>query len=560
VSATSVLATEALAPSFPYLPALVLLPFVGTLLIALVPKGRPDMHRLIAIVTSVTVFALSVALLVAFKPGENAYQFIVSQTWVSALDIKFYLGVDGISLFLVVLTGLMFPIALFAAKPQHDEKGYYLWITLLQAGCMGVFLSLDLFLFFLMFELTLVPLYFLIGRWGHGRRVYAATKFFLFTMAGSALMLVAIVALATMAHAGDNGGVSFDLLKVVASGSVSRNAARWIFLGFAVAFAVKTPVFPFHTWLPDAHTEAPTAGSVDLASVLLKLGAYGYLRFGLLLFPEASVWFAPVMLTLGTIGIVYGGIVAAMQRNLKRLIAYSSVAHMGFAIIGIFALNVQGLEGAILVMVNHGIITGALFILLGYIYTRRHTFEIAKLKGLQKPAPIFAAVFTFVMLAAIGLPGLSGFVGEFLSLIGVYLAHRWWALVAATGVIFAALYLLWAYQRTFHGEPDDDNKHFPEMKLSEKLVLAPLLALIVFLGVYPKPVLDRIEPSVKVLVEHVQRANPGLAPADTQAGSDIDPAKVLEGEQVKLENQAGEKSKVDGGSATTVPETGGAGR
>jgi NADH-quinone oxidoreductase subunit M len=505
---------------FPILTALVLVPLIGTAVIAFIPKSRPDMHRLVSIVTAVIAGAITLWILYAFKLHDPGFQFVVKTTWVSSLDIKFYLGVDGISLFLLVLTGILFPIALFAAKPEHDEKGYYLWITLLEAGCLGVFLALDLFLFFLMFELTIVPLYFLIGRWGHGRRVYAATKFFIFTMTGSAFMLVSIVALAITAHAGASGGISFDVLKIVASNSVSTTTARWIFVGFAIAFMVKTPVFPLHTWLPDAHTEAPTAGSIDLAGVLLKLGTYGFVRYGLFLFPEASRWAAPVMLTLATIGIVYGALVAAMQHNLKRLVAYSSVAHMGFAVLGVFALNQQSIEGAILVMINHGIITGAMFILLGFLYTRRHTYEISQLSGLAKVAPWFAGVFTLVMMASIGVPGLSGFVGEFLVLLGTFVAHRWWAVVAATGVILAALYLLWAYQRVFHGEPDEANRTMPDLKLTEKLVMLPLIALIVFLGIYPKPVLDRIEPSVKAIVVRLDASEHRSSSPSQQASND----------------------------------------
>jgi NADH-quinone oxidoreductase subunit M len=368
----------------------------------------------------------------------------------------------------------------------------------------------------------------LIGKWGHGRRVYAATKFFLFTMLGSAFMLVSIVALAVLAGAGDGGGVSFDFTKIIASDSLATNTGRWLFLGMAVAFAVKVPSFPFHTWLPDAHTEAPTAGSIDLAGILLKLGTYGFLRFGLELFPEATVWFAPVMLTLGAIGIIYGGIVAAMQKNLKRLVAYSSVAHMGFAIMGLFALNVEGIEGSVLQMVNHGISTGALFILLGFLYSRRHTYEIAKLKGIAKVAPVFAGIFTVVMMSSIGVPGLNGFVGEYLILLGTFISHRWWAVVAAAGVIVAALYLLWAYQRVFHGEPDEENKLFPDLDLSERLVMVPLLFLIVFLGVYPKPVLDRIEPSVKRVVARMEAEVPGFTQPVTQDGRELE--IVVEGD------------------------------
>ncbi len=539
---------------FPVLTAIVLMPIVGTVVIALIPRSRPDMHRLVSVLTAVIVAALSLWMLVQFKAGDPGFQFVVSQTWVSSLDIKFALGVDGISLFLVVLTAILFPIALFAARPDHDEKGYYLWITLLEAGCMGVFLALDLFLFFLMFELTLVPLYFLIGRWGHGRRVYAATKFFLFTMLGSAFMLVSIVALAVLAGAGENGGVSFDLVRIAEGGGVAQNTARWLFLGFAIAFAVKTPVFPFHTWLPDAHTEAPTAGSIDLAGVLLKLGTYGFLRFGLYLFPEASVWFAPVMLTLATIGIIYGGIVAAMQRNLKRLVAYSSVAHMGFAVLGLFTLTTIGLQGSVMVMINHGIITGTLFILLGYLYKRRHTYEISELKGLQKVAPWFAGAFMVTMLASIGLPGLNGFVGEFLVLIGTFLAHRWWAVVAATGVIIAALYMLWAYQRAFHGEPDEANKTFPDLKLSEKLVILPLIGLMVFLGVYPKPVLDRIQPSVQVLLLHVEREVPDFH--EPHPEHEDEPGSVVANEREEQNGTVDESGDPESSSNADVEEAG----
>ena len=445
----------------------------------------------------------------------------------SSLDIQFFLGVDGISLFLVVLTGILFPIALFAAKPDNDPKGYYAWLTLLMGGCMGAFLSLDLFLFFLMFEITLVPLYMLIGKWGHGRRVYAATKFFLYTMLGSAFMLVSIVSLAVLAKAGDNGAITFDFTKIIASNNLATGTGRWLFLGMAIAFAVKVPAFPFHTWLPDAHTEAPTAGSIDLAGILLKLGTYGFLRFGLELFPEATVWFAPVMLTIGAIGIIYGGIVAAMQRNLKRLVAYSSVAHMGFAIMGLFALNMEGVQGSVLQMVNHGISTGALFILLGFLYSRRHTYEISQLKGIAKVAPVFAGIFTIVMLSSIGLPGLNGFVGEFLVLIGTFVAHRWWAVVAAAGVIIAALYLLWAYQRVFQGEPDEANASFPDLRISERLVMVPLLVLIVFLGVYPKPMLDRIQPSVKRVITRMEAQVDGFHEPVTQGGSQLGPIDAL---------------------------------
>ncbi|MDE0669626.1 MAG: NADH-quinone oxidoreductase subunit M, partial [bacterium] len=354
------------------------------------------------------------------------------------------------------------------------------------------------------FEVVLVPMYFLIGQWGHGAARDSAVKFFLFTMFGSALMLVGILATAFLHAAATGGPLTFDVVEIAGAQSLATTTARWIFLAFALGFAVKVPLIPVHTWLPDAHTDAPTAGSVILAGVMLKLGTYGFVRFGLYLFPEASRFFAPLMLTLGVVGILYGAVVATMQSDLKRLIAYSSVAHLGFIVLGIFALNTEGLSGGLLQMVNHGLSTGALFLLVGYLYERRHTRAIADLGGLARPAPVFALTFMVVMLSSVGLPGLNGFVGEFLVLLGAFEAHRWWAVLATAGVILAAVYLLWAYQRVFHGPARGDNATMADLRWREGLVLAPLLALIVFLGVYPRPVLDRMEPSVDALVAHVE--------------------------------------------------------
>ncbi len=316
-------------------------------------------------------------------------------------------------------------------------------------------------------------------------------------------------------------GVTFDLVELAEAQSLGTTTARWVFLSFALAFAVKVPLFPLHTWLPDAHTEAPTAGSVILAGVLLKLGTYGFLRFGLYFFPEASHFFAPVFLTLGLVGIIYGGVVATMQRDLKRLVAYSSVAHLGFIVLGTFALNTEGIEGGLLQMVNHGVSTAALFLLVGMIYERRHTRRIDELGGLQKSAPILAGVFTLVMLSSIGLPGLNGFVGEFLVLVGTFNAHRWLAVAATGGVVLAALYLLWAYQRVFHGPAEGGNAEMPDLKLREGLVLAPLLVLIVAMGVYPKPVLERMEPSVDALVAHIETHVDGFHEPTSRFGADI---------------------------------------
>jgi NADH-quinone oxidoreductase subunit M len=541
-------------PDFPILTALILLPALGALAVVLVPRTRSELLRPVALIFAAATAALAVWLLTAFDPHDAGYQFETNRSWVADFGISWHVGVDGISLFLVVLTGILFPLALLGAQPHHDAKPYYAWILLLEAGCLGVFVSLDLFLFFVMFEIVLVPMYFLIGGWGYANRVYAALKFFLFTMFGSALMLVGIVSLAYLhrnaiedqhraeaqaivdesqgnptaaqqeeiASLQEGVPLNFDLVEIAESRTVvddssSANpfdwsAARWIFLAFAIAFAVKVPLFPMHTWLPDAHTEAPTAGSVILAGVLLKLGTYGLIRFGLYLLPDAANFFAPALVTLGVIGIIYGAVVATMQKDLKRLVAYSSVAHLGFIVLGTFAITTQGLQGGLMQNVNHGLSTGALFLLVGWISDRRHTREISLLRGLQRPAPIFAAVFTVVMLSSIGLPGLNGFVGEFLVLIGSFLTRRWFTVVAAAGVILAALYLLWAYQRVFHGTPDEDNRHFPEISWREGMVVAPLIALIVFLGVYPKPMLERMQPSVDRLIEHVDENSDFTSP------------------------------------------------
>jgi NADH-quinone oxidoreductase subunit M len=508
---------------FPVLTVLVLLPALGALAIACVPRSRPELVKALALVTSIGAAALGGWMLVEFKMHESGFQFVDDREWISQLGISWHLGVDGISLFLVVLTLVLFPIAMLATDPDHDAKPYYAWLLLLEAGCLGTFLALDLFVFFIMFEIVLVPMYFLIGGWGHGRRVYAAMKFFIFTMLGSAMMLVGILSLVVLTARATGDAITFDLVTLANTQALAVNTGRWIFLAFAIAFAVKVPLFPLHTWLPDAHTEAPTAGSVILAGVLLKLGTYGFVRFGLYLLPEAAVYFAPLMVTLGVIGILYAAVVAAVQKDLKRLVAYSSVAHLGFIVLGTFAFTTQGLQGSILQMVNHGISTGALFILVGWIYERRHTRQIAELGGLQKAAPVMGFIFTIAMFSSIGLPGLNGFVGEFLILIGSFLTRQWWAVAGAAGVIFAAIYLLWAYQRVFHGPAEGGNAEMKDLNKWEVFVMLPLLAAIFFIGIYPRPVLERIEPSVNVLIEHLEEnsdfrqppvANVGLVDAE----------------------------------------------
>ena len=507
--------------SFPLLNALILLPAIGAAVVAVLPRRHFDITRPVGTMFATATGALAVFAAVQFDTADAGFQFQTTQSWIPSLGISWHVGIDGISLWLVVLTGLIIPFVLIAVDPPRDPKPYTAWLLLLQAASIGAFVALDLFLFFVMFEIVLVPMYMLIAGWGYANRRYAATKFFLYTMAGSAFLLVGIIAVALLSRGtgtgtagtgtggtagtgGNGGGITFDLIELATTQGLATNTARLCFVAFAIAFLIKIPVVPLHTWLPDAHTEAPTAGSVVLAAIMLKLGTYGLLRFGIYLFPEASVWFAPVLVTLGTVGIIWGAITAAMQRDLKRLVAYSSVAHMGFIVLGLFAFTTQSLSGSVLQMINHGIITGALFLLVGMLYERRKTRQISQLSGIQSVAPVYAGVFTLVMLASIGVPGLSGFVGEFMILIGSFETRRWWTVVAAVGVILAALYLLWAYQRVFHGEPATAaDRETQDLRYKERLVLAPLVVAIVALGVYPKPVLDRIEPAAEALVAHI---------------------------------------------------------
>ncbi|MGD0742240.1 MAG: NADH-quinone oxidoreductase subunit M [Acidimicrobiales bacterium] len=500
--------------AFPFLTALVLVPVAAALLTLVLPRRAGWAIRAVGLAGALGVAGIAAAVLDEFRAGFGGYQMVSDHPWVASLGISWNLGVDGISLFLVLLSALLFLLALVGAGERKNPKSFTVWILLLEAACLGSFLSLDLLLFFLFFETTLVPVYFIIGGWGHERRNHAAMKFFIYTFSGSAVMLVGIVSLVAI-HATQTGVTTFDIRQLAAT-HLSGAAGVLLLLAFTAAFAVKAPLFPFHTWSPDAYREAPVAGSVLLAGVTAKLGTYGIVRFDLGLFPHATVVLAPVFLTLGVVGVIYGAIVAAVQKDLKRLVAYSSLAHIGFIVIGAFALTGEAVSGAVLQMVNHGIVTAALFLLVAMLYRRRQTMNVEDLGGLQQRAPVMAATFTVVVLAAIGVPGLNGFVGEFLILAGTFLTHRWWAVVAVVGVVLAAVYLLWAYQQVFHGQekPSERDKPFREITWREGAVLAPLIVAIVALGVYPRPVLDRITPSVNQLITHVEQvAHPNIPAA-----------------------------------------------
>lgn len=490
-----------MSAAFPFLTALVILPAAAAAVTAVMPADSKQGIKGIGAAGVLGSLGLAVGVLIQFKSGVGAFQLVSSHTWIGSLGVRWALGVDGISLFLVIMTAVLFPIALAASGERSSDKSFVAWMLLLEAGCMGSFLSLDLLVFFLFFELTLVPVYFIMSGWGHERRGYAATKFFLYTLGASAFLLVGIVSLVAI-HSGQTGVTTFDV-RALASTHLSPTASILLFLAFTAAFAVKAPLFPFHTWSPDAYRESPAAGAVILAGVMAKMGTYGIVRFDLELFPHAVVTLAPLLLTLGVVGIIYGGLVAAVQKDLKRLIAYSSLAHIGFIAIGTFALTSQALSGAVLQMVNHGVYTAALFLLVAMIYRRSGSFSTQDLAGIQHKAPVLAGIFTLVMLASIGVPGLNGFVGEFLILAGTFIGHRWWAVVATAGVVVAAIYLLWAYQQIFHGTPKELVANFKEITWQEGAYLAPLCAAIVFLGVFPGPVLSRITPSVAMLLHHV---------------------------------------------------------
>ncbi|MDQ4006160.1 MAG: NADH-quinone oxidoreductase subunit M [Actinomycetota bacterium] len=493
---------------FPWLTLTVFTPLAGAVIMLLlgpVPRRAPEFGgtaspentwRWWALIVSLATFVLSLVVLSKFRGGEAGFQLVEDAEWVGPLNFRYILGVDGVSVFMVLLTTFLMPVSILASWKIDRQVVYFLAsLLVLETALLGVFVALDLLLFFVFFEGMLFPMYLMIGIWGSGRRVYAAVKFFLFTMAGSALLLVAILFLYFRSGA-VLGTPTFDLRDLTGL-ALAPATARWLFLAFFLAFAVKVPLFPLHTWLPDAHTEAPTAGSVILAGILLKIGAYGLIRFNLTLFPEASIDFRTMVSILAVIGIVYGAVVALIQTDLKRLVAYSSVSHLGFVVLGIFAGTATAMSGGVLQMVNHGLSTGALFLLVGMLYDRTHTRDLGRLGGLAKRVPVFAGIFLLVALSSLGLPGLNGFVGEFLILVGTFDVNRALAVVGSAGIVLAAIYLLWAYQRAMHGELRPELADTPDVEPREYAFLVPVVALIVALGVFPKPVLDRIEPSAQ---------------------------------------------------------------
>jgi NADH-quinone oxidoreductase subunit M len=488
------------------LSAITFLPVAGAVAVAFVPRGQERMVKILAFVVSLAGFLASLPLYLRFDPSRADYQFVESAPWMPTLGVSYHLGVDGISLLLVLLTTFLMPLALLASWHSIETrwKEFAITMLLLETGMLGVFVALDLFLFYVFWEAMLVPMYLIIGVWGGARRVYAAIKFVLYTLTGSVLMLVAILAL-YFRHGAATGTYTFDLPVLAQFVLPAGLAQDLMFLAFAVAFAIKVPMFPFHTWLPDAHVEAPTAGSVILAGVLLKMGTYGFLRFCLPLFPQASLLFAPSIIVLGLIGIVYGAWVSTVQPDIKKLVAYSSVSHLGFVMVGLFTLTPQGLVGGIIQMVNHGLSTGALFLLVGMIYERRHTRLIADFGGLWSVMPAFSALFLIVSLSSLGLPGLNGFVGEFLILVGAFQWSRPVAVVATSGIIFAAVYMLWMYQRVVFGPVTrEENRRLQDLTGREWAVLLPVLALIVWIGVYPSAFTGLTEASVQALISQVQ--------------------------------------------------------
>jgi len=515
-----------------FLPLLTGLVLLGSSVAARVAGARElpaPIWRLVGLASTLLTFLLSLGLFTGFDPTEPGFQFVERLAWLPEYGIRYFVGIDGISLFLVLLTTFLMPITLLASWRDIDRsvKSYVFFMLFLETGMLGAFVSLNLFLFYVFWEVMLVPMYFIIGIWGGPRRVYAAVKFFLFTMVGSLLMLVAMLVLYSLGYE-QTGQLNFDLVAAAGSGAqgvldtvVPRagediwwRTQPWLFAAFALAFAIKVPMVPLHTWLPDAHVEAPTAGSVVLAGVLLKMGTYGFVRFAMPLFPDAAREAVPWVLLLSVVGIVYGSLVAMVQSDVKKLVAYSSVAHLGFVMLGMFAMNAQGLNGSVLQMVNHGLSTGALFLLVGMLYERRHTRQIADFGGIAKPMPVFAAFFGLITMSSIGLPALNGFVGEFLILLGAFLASPGMAVVATSGVVLGAAYMLWMYRRVMFGPLENpENRGLIDLDLREKVVMVAIVIPIVWIGIHPETFLRRIEPSVMELLRRVEERGALAAPA-----------------------------------------------
>jgi NADH-quinone oxidoreductase subunit M len=489
-------------------------PLLGVLVLLFLKPEQKNAARWTALVTSILTFAISIAVLVQFNTKDPELQMVINLPWieVAGLNIHYFMGVDGLSILLLLLTTFLIPISILSTWTAVEDRvrDFMLFFLLLEVGMVGVFLSQDLFLFYIFWEFTLVPMYFLIGIWGGPRRMYAAVKFFLYTMAGSILMLLAILWLGIY-------GDTFSVPDLIAQGGIPVAIQTWLFIAFAAAFAIKVPMWPLHSWLPDAHVEAPTAGSVILAGVLLKMGTYGFLRFNIPLFPQAAVQFAPWIGLLAVIGILYGAMVSYAQKDVKKLVAYSSVSHLGFVMLGLFALNPQGIQGGILQMVNHGLSTGALFLIVGMIYERRHTRDMDAFGGLWKVMPVYAVLTLIVALSSMGLPGLNGFVGEFTILLGAWeaadgaLRSYWFAALAAVGVILAAVYILYMFQKLFLGPVDkEENRSLKDINWREIATLAPLLIFIFWIGLYPQPFFNLMAPAVDKLVATLQVASLAL--------------------------------------------------
>ncbi|HUM14137.1 MAG TPA: NADH-quinone oxidoreductase subunit M [Candidatus Nitrosotalea sp.] len=482
------------------------LPAVGAVLVLLLPRRQESVTKYATLVTTLVTFVVSLPLYFRFDPTMADYQFVELRAWIPSLGVSYHLGVDGISVLLVLLTTFLMPLVILSSWTSVESrwKEFAITMLLLETGMVGVFVSLDLFLFYVFWEAMLIPMYLIIGIWGGPNRVYAAVKFILYTLAGSLLMLVAILFL-YFQHGAATNTYTFDLPVLARYIVPAGTTQNLLFLAFALAFAIKVPMFPFHTWLPDAHVEAPTAGSVILAGVLLKMGTYGFLRFCLPLFPAASMHYAPLVFALAVIGIIYGAWVSTVQADIKKLVAYSSVSHLGFVVLGLFTLTPQGLVGGLIQMVNHGLSTGALFLMVGMIYERRHTRLIADFGGLWGVIPVFSVMFLIVCLSSVGLPGLNGFVGEFLVLLGAFQVDRLAAVLATSGIIFAAVYLLWMYQRVCFGPvTSETNRRLGDLTPREWAVLLPVLLFIFWIGVYPTTFTAMTEPSVQALITQVQ--------------------------------------------------------